>query len=100
MRVCRVCSTLQVIKPQHTPADRVFERPQASSCEMIAAWFDPCNDLVDIQASVGKIIQWLRLNTAQHGGPAPFKTVGMRFLARNVFIATLAMAHQRDQIAS
>ncbi|MNT50350.1 hypothetical protein D3C72_1872660 [compost metagenome] len=41
----------------------------------------------------------LRLDAAQHGRPAAFVLVGVRKLADQVFVAAVAMRHQRRQVA-
>ena len=43
--------------------------------------------------------QGLRLDAAQHRRATAFKTVGVRQLPHDVFIAALAMRHQAAQIA-
>lgn len=40
-----------------------------------------------------------RLNTTQYGRAAALKPVGMRFLANQILITTLAVCHQGNQVA-
>ncbi len=66
---------------------------------MVVERLDRGLDLVERNAAVGGVLQRLRLDRAEHGGAAAFVLVGVRQLADDVFVAALAVRHQRRQVA-
>ena len=60
---------------------------------------DKSGCLCKIQGAVGFKIQGLGLDTAQHGSPPDFVTIGMGRLPCNIFIAALTMTQQSQQVA-
>ena len=60
--------------------------------------FDHRRDGLERQRAVGGVRDGLRLDRAEHGRAAAFELVGMCFHADEVFVAALAVRHQRQQV--
>ena len=84
---------------QHLAADRVLEREQVRAREVDIVRLDRGGEIGERDRTVRLIRDRLRLDAAQHGSAALLVLVGMRILADEVFVAALAVAHQRREIA-
>ncbi len=72
------------------------QQPGAGEVRIIR--LDRLLDVGQQQRAVCLIAQGLRLDAAEHRGAARFPAVAVRLLADDVFVAALAMGHQRDQV--
>jgi len=97
--MAEVASRGQVVQRQNLAMHGVFQREQATAGEVKIVWFDRSLDTRQIQRSVGFHFDRLGLDRAEHGRSAALVFVGMGLLPDDVFIATLAVRHQRQQIA-
>ena len=98
-RMREIGRILQILARQHPARDGVFERQQARAREMHIVGLDRMREIVDRDRAIGLVVQGLRLDAAEHRGPALLVLVGVRFLADQIFVAAPAMRHQRREIA-
>jgi hypothetical protein len=84
---------------QHLATPGVFQRQQPRLGEVRVVGLDGGSNIVQRNRAIGLVRQRLRLNAAQHRCATPFPAVGVRHLADQVFITTLAMRHQATQVA-
>ncbi len=76
----------------------IFEAEQSGAGEVDIIGFDFGRDLVQRQGAVGRGIDWLRLNAAQHRCATGFVQVIMCPLADDILFAALAVAEQGHEV--
>ena len=84
---------------QDLSAPGVFQAQQTGTREVGIVGFDGRFDVGPFDSSVWSLGQGLRLNAAQNGRTATFPSIGVGHLADDVFIAPVAVRHERTQIA-
>ncbi|RMS10058.1 hypothetical protein ALP75_202814 [Pseudomonas syringae pv. actinidiae] len=89
----------QVLKWQHLALHGVFQGQQTCAGKVEVVRLDGVEHLLQAQRTVRLHVQRLRLNRAQYRRAAPFVFIGVGLLTDDVFIATLTVRHQRQQIA-
>ena len=96
-----LCKRQRVVDPrlrQHLATDRVLEGQQAGAREMRVVGLDRGLDFGKVERAVRTVGQRLRLHRGEHGPAARLIAIGMRLLPDQVFVAALAMRHQRSEV--
>ena len=90
---------LHVVKRQQLAAQRVLQRQQPGAGKVGVVGLDGGFNLGQRQRAVRRVVQGLRLHTAQHGSTAALPAVGVRHLAHDVLVAALAVRKNSAQVA-
>ena len=94
-----VASRGKIVQRQHLALHGVFQRQQTATSEVEVVRLDRRFDAGKVQRPVRLHFDRLRLNRGQHRCSAAFVFVGVRLLANDVLVTTLAVRHQPQQIA-
>ena len=88
----------QVVQRQRPAVPGVLQAQQPGAGEMRVVRLDRALHRVERQRAIGRVHKGLRLDRAQHRGTAAFVFVGVGVHADEVFVAALAVRHQRQQV--
>lgn len=95
---CKLNDLGQMVSRQYPPAERILDRDQSGNREMRIVGLNRGVKIVHADRAVGPDRQRLRLNRAEHGRASSFPQIGMSFASTEIFLAALAMAHDRSEI--
>ncbi|MNN29620.1 hypothetical protein D3C81_1432320 [compost metagenome] len=89
---------LQILARQHFAVVGIFQTQEFGAGEVNIVGFDFGSDFVQRQGAVGRGINGLWLNTAEHRSATGFIQVVMGTLADDILFAAFAVAQQRHQV--